>query len=307
MLCQPKWARKASQYGPDRRRMGPAMLCDCRVGAGSKDAVSIPRARHTMERGGKRRSGTGTGTGTGPERAGRDLSGNGGAGPALALALALAPGPALDRSGAGQDRSGSLASGIEQAIRIQGIAEREARVTVKPVLEPHLETEFLAQMPLEECPEVLRTDQVGSDDFVRRKRDLTILMGLLAGTGFRGKQFQERRPHDVLQIIAVIHVADIEIVPGAFVGLPEHDFLQNGLAGLRHLDIKVVVAKEAEQDPVAVEAIVAHHLPDGYRTGTGALVDDKLYEISVASHTVSPLTLAKITPCRHLRKYRSHV
>ena len=46
----------------------------------------------------------------------------------------------------------------------------------------------------------------------------------------------------------------------------------------------MAVADEAEQDAVAVDAIVPHHLFHGNLAGAGALVDYELNEIRVASH-----------------------
>ena len=61
-------------------------------------------------------------------------------------------------------------------------------------------------------------------------------------------------------------------------------FLQDKPAWLRHLHEEVVVADEAEENAVAVDAIVSHHFLHGYLTGTGALVDDVLDEVLTASH-----------------------
>jgi hypothetical protein len=108
---------------------------------------------------------------------------------------------------------------------------------------------------------------------------------LLPGPGLRGNEFGQRRLDDVLQVIPVIDIADIEIVFGAFIGLPELDFLEDGFAGFGHLDIEIIVADEPEQDSVAVDAIVPHHLSDRDVTGARALVDNELYKIRVASHT----------------------
>ena len=118
---------------------------------------------------------------------------------------------------------------------------------------------------------------------------------MLPGPGLRGNEFGQRRLDDVLQVIPVIDIADIEIVFGAFIGLPELDFFEDGFAGFRHLDIEIIVADETEQDSVAVDAIVPHHLSDRDVTGARALVDNELYKICVASHTVrTKLTLAPI-------------
>ena len=52
------------------------------------------------------------------------------------------------------------------------------------------------------------------------------------------------------------------MVPGAGIGRPEDDFIQDGLAGIGLLYIQVVVADKTEQDAIAIDAIVSHHLLD---------------------------------------------
>jgi hypothetical protein len=69
------------------------------------------------------------------------------------------------------------------------------------------------------------------------------------------------------------------MVSGAGIRRPEYHFIQHGFAGFRHLDIQVIVADQAEQDTVAVDAIVPHHFFDGNLPGTGALVNNILNEI----------------------------
>ena len=115
---------------------------------------------------------------------------------------------------------------------------------------------------------------------------MSILPRLLPGPGLRGKELRQGGLDNVLQVIPVIDIADIKIVLGALIRLPELDFFEDGFPGLCHLDIEIIVADETEQDSVAVDALVPHHLSDRDVTGARALVDNELYKICVASHTV---------------------
>ncbi len=74
------------------------------------------------------------------------------------------------------------------------------------------------------------------------------------------------------------------MVPCAGIRRPEHDFIQNSLTCIRLLYIQVIVANQTEQNAVAVDAIVSHHLLHGNLTGAGALVHNELDEICVTSH-----------------------
>ena len=86
------------------------------------------------------------------------------------------------------------------------------------------------------------------------------------------------------QIVPVIHILDKEIVLGSDIRRAKNHFLQQSFAGLRHLDIEVVVTDQAEKDTVAVNAIIPHHLLHDNLPGAGALVHDELYIIFVTSH-----------------------
>ena len=79
--------------------------------------------------------------------------------------------------------------------------------------------------------------------------------------------------------VTVVYIGDVEIVFGSVVWRPKDDFLQKGPAGLRYLDIQVIVADQAEQDTIAVNALVSHHLFRGNISGAGALVYDVLNEV----------------------------
>lgn len=166
----------------------------------------------------------------------------------------------------------------QRGIGFHRIPESEAGVLPQPTLEFNFEAESLAQVLFEEGAQVLGTDDIGGDGLVQGNGHLAV-----DRASFRLRlglhQLRKCRPDQILQIVPVIHVRDVEMVPGAGVGPLEHDFVQDRLAGIRHLDIQVVVADQAEQDTVAVNAIVPHHLFDGNLPGAGTLVNDELNEI----------------------------
>ena len=81
------------------------------------------------------------------------------------------------------------------------------------------------------------------------------------------------------QVLPVIHIADVEIVLGAVIRRPRDYFFQYSPARLRHLHVEIVVAYKTEENAVAVDALVSHHLFHGNFTSAGALVDDILYEV----------------------------
>ena len=71
----------------------------------------------------------------------------------------------------------------------------------------------------------------------------------------------------------------------------QNDFLKDCLARLRHLHVEIVVADKPKENTVAIRAIVSHHLLHNNLTSAGALVDDVLYKVRIASHITSSLPI----------------
>ena len=174
----------------------------------------------------------------------------------------------------------------QQGIDFHCIAKGLAGIAVQPVLEFDLEAEILAQVLLEEGPEILRANQFRFDHLIEGERDLPVHRRPFPGFGFRGYQFREGGLDHIGQIIPVIDIAHIEVVLGARIGLTQFDFFQDERTSVRHLDVEVVVADKAEQDAVAIDAVITHHFPHGNLPGAGALVHDIEDEISVAGHSI---------------------
>ena len=88
------------------------------------------------------------------------------------------------------------------------------------------------------------------------------------------------------QIIAVVHIFDEEIVFCSVVRCTHLDAAQQRSACLGWFQVEAVVADEAEEDAVAVDAVIAEHLFHRNLARTRALVGDILNEIEVACHGV---------------------
>ena len=101
------------------------------------------------------------------------------------------------------------------------------------------------------------------------------------------RQRRKRCLDETGQIIPVIHFADVEIVLRTAVGWSQDNFLQQSFARLCNLDVEVIVTDKAEENAVAISAPVPHHLFHGNLPGAGALVDDELYKVRIASHIIS--------------------
>ena len=86
------------------------------------------------------------------------------------------------------------------------------------------------------------------------------------------------------QIIAVVHVFDEEVVFRALVRWTHFNAAQQRAACLGRFQIEAVIADEAEDDAVAIDAVVTEHLFHGNFARTSALVGDVLNEVGVACH-----------------------
>ena len=85
-------------------------------------------------------------------------------------------------------------------------------------------------------------------------------------------------------IVSVIYVGDVEIVLRTLVGWTEFFFPKQGASRLGGLHVEAVVTNKSEYFSVAVDAIVAEHLPGHDIAGSAALVGDVLYKVCVACH-----------------------
>ena len=88
------------------------------------------------------------------------------------------------------------------------------------------------------------------------------------------------------QIIAVVHIFNEEIVFRAVVGRTHFDAAQQRATCFSRLQVEAVVADEAEDDAVAVDAVVAEHLFHANLARASALVGNVLNQIGVACHGV---------------------
>ena len=86
------------------------------------------------------------------------------------------------------------------------------------------------------------------------------------------------------QIIAVVHIFDEEVVFRAVVRWTHFNAAQQRAASLGRFYVEAIVADEAEDDAVAVDAVVAEHLFHRNLARTSALVGDVLNEVGVACH-----------------------
>ena len=86
------------------------------------------------------------------------------------------------------------------------------------------------------------------------------------------------------QIIPVVHIFNEEIVFCALVRRTHFDAAQQRAACLGRFQIEAVIADEAEDDAVAIDAVVAEHLFHRNLARTGTLVGDVLNEVGVACH-----------------------
>ena len=86
------------------------------------------------------------------------------------------------------------------------------------------------------------------------------------------------------QIISVVHIFNEEIVFRAVVRRTHLDAAQQRAASLGRFQVETVVANEAEDDAVAIDAVVAKHLFHRNLARTSALVGDVLNEVWVACH-----------------------
>lgn len=86
------------------------------------------------------------------------------------------------------------------------------------------------------------------------------------------------------QIIAVVHVFDEEIVFRAVVRWTHFNAAQQRTASVGRFYVEAIVADEAEDDAVAVDAVVTEHLFHGNLACTSTLVGDVLNEVGVACH-----------------------
>ena len=88
------------------------------------------------------------------------------------------------------------------------------------------------------------------------------------------------------QIISVVHIFDEEIVFCAIVRRTHLDAAQQRAACVGRLQVEAVVADEAKDDAVAIDAVVAEHLFHRNLACTSALVGDVLNEVRIACHGV---------------------
>ena len=86
------------------------------------------------------------------------------------------------------------------------------------------------------------------------------------------------------QIIPVVHIFNEEIVFCAVVRWTHFYAAQQRSASLGRFQVEAVIANEAKDDAVAVDAVVAEHLFHHNLARTCALVGDVLNEVGVACH-----------------------
>ena len=168
---------------------------------------------------------------------------------------------------------------LQRIVGFHGIPVGLSRIFMQPLLKLHLEVEALANMPLKESSQFLGAYYTLGNNFVQRGRNVFLSFKhrvLLRLRRRRNRCFDERR-----QVIPVIHIVDIEVVLGTVIRRHQDDFFQRSPARLRHLDEKVVITNEAEENAIAVGTVISHHLLHGYLTSVRALVYDVLYIVRI--------------------------
>lgn len=167
-------------------------------------------------------------------------------------------------------------SSCQAIVGYHSISVGLSRIFMQPFLKLHLEVEALANMLLKESSQFLGAYYTLGKNFVQRGGNVFLSFkhrGLLRLRKRRNRCFDERR-----QVIPVIHIVDIEVVLGTVIRRPQDDFLQHSPARFCHLDEKVVITNEAEENAIAVGTVISHHLLHGYLTSVRALVYDVLYK-----------------------------
>lgn len=84
----------------------------------------------------------------------------------------------------------------------------------------------------------------------------------------------------------IIYIGDVEVGLGTGIGWAHIDGVQHLTYGIGGLEIKVVVANQAEYLAIAIDAVVAKHLLGYNLARTATLVGDILYKICITCHTL---------------------
>ena len=103
------------------------------------------------------------------------------------------------------------------------------------------------------------------------------------------------------QIVAVVHVVNEEVVFRAIVGRAHFNVAEQSASGFGWLQVKAVVADKAENEAVAVDAVVAEHLPHCDFACGSALVGNVLHKVGIACHgypTIFSPTMESISVLR---------
>ena len=79
------------------------------------------------------------------------------------------------------------------------------------------------------------------------------------------------------EVIAVIDISNIEVILCSFVGRTQIFNAQQRTNGICELQVKVVVADEPEDLPVAVDAVITEHLLRSNLACASTLVDNVLH------------------------------
>ena len=107
---------------------------------------------------------------------------------------------------------------------------------------------------------------------------------MLAFLGLGGRQSLARLTDKQGEIVAVVHVGDVEVILRSLVRRVHLDGLQQRPHRFRWLQVEAVVADEAEYLAVAVDAVVPKHLPRRYLSCPATLLRDELHKVLAACH-----------------------
>jgi hypothetical protein len=88
------------------------------------------------------------------------------------------------------------------------------------------------------------------------------------------------------EIVVIVYIIDVEVILCALIRRTQDLGTEHSTTCIRWFHEEMIVANQAEYLPVAIDTIVAEHLLDGDFSGISALVDNVLYEVSIASHSM---------------------
>ena len=113
--------------------------------------------------------------------------------------------------------------------------------------------------------------------YLRRLSFLRLSRRSFSFLGFWFGQFTAGCLYERGKVLAVVDLGDVEIIFRSVVRRSQVLLTEQSASCFRRLYVEAVVADKSEYLAVAINAVVAKHLPGGYLTRIGTLVYDVLY------------------------------